>query len=107
MFHRHFDGSQESRERVSANVAVTLENLTTVQDSVAKTVTEIGARINTLDSTKEQHLDTELVSNTILSDIRDLDYAEAASRLSAQTLVLQAAQATFIRITELNLFSRL
>ena len=102
-----FDGSQESRERVSANVAVTLENLTTVQDSVAKTVTQIGARINTLDSTKEQHLDTELVSNTILSDIRDLDYAEAASRLSAQTLVLQAAQATFIRITELNLFSRL
>ena len=63
--------------------------------------------MNTLESTKEQHLDTELISNTILSDIRDLDYAEAASRLSAQTLILQAAQATFIRITELNLFSRL
>lgn len=102
-----FDGSQESRDRVSATVAVTLDNLSTVQDSVSKIVTEIGARMNTLDSTKEQHLDTELVTNIILSDIRDLDYAEAASRLSAQTLILQAAQATFIRITELNLFSRL
>ncbi len=102
-----FDGSQTSRDAVSASVASTLANLSNVQDTVSTTVTKIGARINTLESTKEQHLDTELVSNTILSDLRDLDYAEAASRLSAQTLILQAAQASFLRITELNLFSRL
>ncbi len=102
-----FDGSSEARERVSSTVAVTLDNLSTVQDSISNTVTEIGARMNTLDSTRDQHLDTELLSNTILADIRDLDYAEAASRLSAQTLILQATQATFLRISELNLFSRL
>lgn len=102
-----FDGTQESRTRVSDSVATTLNNLSYIQDSVSQVVTKIGTRINILESTKEQHLDTELVSNTILSDLRDLDYAEAASRLSAQTLILQAAQASFLRITELNLFSRL
>ncbi len=102
-----FDGTSESRERVSSSVATTLDNLSHIQDSVSKVVTEIGTRVNILESTKEQHLDTELVSNTILSDLRDLDYAEAASRLSAQTLILQAAQASFLRISELNLFSRL
>ncbi|ODS23809.1 flagellar hook-associated protein 3 [Candidatus Endobugula sertula] len=102
-----FDGSQMTRDRVRSVVASTLSNLDSTQDTIAETVTKIGARINTLDSTEEQHFDTELVSNTILSDLRDVDYAEAASRLSAQTLVLQAAQATFLRITKLNLFSRL
>ncbi|MFT7387464.1 MAG: flagellar hook-associated protein 3 FlgL [Candidatus Endobugula sp.] len=102
-----FDGSPEARERIASSVAVTLDNLSTVQDSISNTVTEIGARLNILDSTREQHLDTELASNTILADIRDLDYAEAASRLSSQTLILQATQATFLRISELNLFSRL
>lgn len=102
-----FDGTQTSRESISTIVANTLDNLSHVEDSVSQTVTEIGARVNILESIKDQHADTELVSNSILSDIRDLDYAEAASRLSAQTLILQAAQASFLRISELNLFSRL
>ena len=103
----NFDGTQETRDQLSAVVANTLTNIDATQQTISETVTKIGARINTLDSTTEQHLDTELISNEILSELRDLDYAEAASRLSAQTLVLQAAQATFLRITELNLFSRL
>jgi flagellar hook-associated protein 3 FlgL len=102
-----YDGTQATRDRVAASVATTLDNLSNLENSVSKTVTDIGTRMNTLDNTKEQHLDTELVSNLILSDLRDLDYAEAASRLSSQTLILQAAQASFLRITELNLFSRM
>ncbi len=102
-----FDGSQASRDQVEAVVANTITNLSNAQETISETVTKIGARMNTLESTKEQHLDTELVSNEILSDLRDLDYAEAASRLSAQTLILQAAQASFLRISELNLFNRL
>lgn len=101
------DGSQASKDHIAATVANTLTNLSSVQESVSEVVTKIGARMNTLESTKEQHLDTELISNTILSDLRDVDYAEAASNLSAQTLILQAAQASFLRVTELNLFDRL
>ncbi len=103
----NYDGTQTTKDQLTQVVASTLSNLENAQEAVSTTVTKIGARVNTLDSTKEQHADTKLVSNEILSDLRDLDYAEAAIRLSAQTLVLQAAQASFLRISELTLFSRL
>lgn len=102
-----FDDTTTARDRIETVVASTLSNLTYVQESISSVMTSVGARINTLESTKEQHLDTELVSKEILSGLQDVDYAEAASRLSAQTLVLQAAQASFLRISELNLFNRL
>lgn len=102
-----FDGSQDAIDRMESIVASSITNLSNAQEAVSETVTKIGARNNTLESTKELHLDTELVSREILSDIGDLDYAEAASRLSQQTLILQAAQASFLRVSELTLFSRL
>jgi flagellar hook-associated protein 3 FlgL len=102
-----FDGSQASINRLESVVGATITNLAYAQDTISETVTSIGARNNTLESTKELHLDTELVSKQILSDLSDLDYAEAASRLSMQTLILQAAQASFLRVSELNLFNRL
>ncbi len=102
-----FDGSQASRDVIASNVEATLSHLSQTEDSIGQVVTSIGARLNTLESVAEQHLDTELISNTILSDLQDLDYAEAASRLSAQTLILQAAQASFLRISELSLVNRL
>ena len=40
-----------------------------------------------------------------LSQIEDIDIAEAASRLSLQAITLEAAQQSFIRIQGLNLFN--
>ena len=104
---QNYDGSQTQRDELETVVANTLTNLSNAQDSISTVVTEIGARMNTLDSTKNLHADAELISQEILSDLSDIDIAEAATRLSAQTLILQAAQASFLRISELNLFSRL
>ena len=102
-----YNGSEASVKHIELVVKATINNISNAQDSISETVTKIGARNNTLESIKDLHLDTELVSREILSDLSDLDYAEASTRLSVQTLVLQAAQASFIRITELNLFDRL
>ena len=88
-------------------VASTLSNLSNAQTSVLNVVSRLGARVNTLDSTRELHLDTELVTNKILGDLRDIDYSEASTRLAAQSLILQAAQQSFIRVSQLNLFARL
>ena len=104
---KQFDGSDESSDLVAAVVADTLSNLNNTQTSVLEVTAELGARLNTIESTRALHLDTELVSREILSELQDLDYAEAASRLSAQTLVLEAAQATFVRVSQLSLFNRL
>ena len=104
---KQVDGTQESKDFVSQMVADTLNNTNNIQTSILETTAELGARLNTLESTKELHLDTGLVSREIMSELRDLDYAEAASRLASQTLILEAAQATFVRVSQLTLFSRL
>ena len=39
-----------------------------------------------------------------LSDLRDVDIAEAASRLSLQITALEAAQQTLVRVQGLSLF---
>lgn len=103
----NFDGTNEGKDVLAKVIAATLDNLNNAQTSVLEVQSRLGARINTLDSTRNLHLDTQLVSNEIMSDLRDLDYAEAATRLSQQSLILQAAQQSFIRVSQLNLFSHL
>lgn len=102
-----YDGSTSSINQIQETVASTLTNISHAEDTISETVTKIGARNNTLESTKQLHLDTGLVTDKILSDFQSLDYAEATTRLAQQTLVLQASQASFLRISELNLFNRL
>lgn len=102
-----YDGSSDSRDNMDRIVAATIDNLSHTQTSVLETVSTLGARYNTLDSTEDLHLDTKLVSKGLLSLLRDVDYSEAATKLSAQALVLEAAQAAFIRVSRLTLFSQL
>ncbi len=104
---QNYDPSQEGNARMEAVVASTLKNLTNAQNSVSSVVTEVGARRNTLDATREIHLDTELVTDEMLKNLRDLDYAEATARFAQQTLVLEAAQRTFLRVSQLSLFSQM
>jgi flagellar hook-associated protein 3 FlgL len=104
---RAFDGSPTSKRNISAVVADTLNNLNAAQTSVLNVVSKIGARVNTLDSTKSLQLDIQVVSEKILSNISNLDYAEAATRLSQESMVLEATQQSFIRVSQLNLFSKL
>ena len=64
-----------------------------------------GARLNALEN---QHAINEtmlLQLEVTRSSIEDLDYAEAASRLSLESIVLQAAQQAFVKVQNLNLFN--
>jgi len=102
-----YDGSQESKDAMSAVVASTIKNLGNGLTSVVDAQTKIGARLNTLESTRNLHLDTQLASKKVMSDLQSLDYTEATTRLAQQSLILQAAQQSFIRVSQLSLFDRL
>ncbi len=104
---KNFDGSSESRNELESVVANTIGNLGNAQTSVLEVKAKIGARINTLESTTSLHLDSELVTQRVLSALQDTDYAEAATRLSSQSLILQAAQSSFIRVSQLSLVNQL
>ena len=86
-------------------LADTLNNLDAAEANMSKVKAEIGARQNTLDSIRTLHQGVELVNQEVLSELRDLDYAEALSRLSLETFTLEASQQSFARISNLSLFN--
>ena len=51
--------------------------------------------------------DVRLVSQEVLSELSDVDFAEAVSRLSLQTFLLEAAQQSYTTISRLSLFNQL
>ena len=65
----------------------------------------IGARLNTLDKQVEINETFSLQLNTTLSEIQDLDYSEAVTRLNLQLVGLQAAQNAYTKVQGLSLFN--
>jgi flagellar hook-associated protein 3 FlgL len=92
---------------VRDEVAIALTNLDNGIGQVLEVQTEIGARLNLIDTTEIDNEDVTLVNKAVQADLRELDYAEALSRLSFQTIVLEAAQQSYVKIAGLNLFNQL
>lgn len=90
---------------LSALLAETLDNIGNAEDNISSVRAVIGARQNTIDSVREVNSGVQLVNQQVLSDIRDLDYAEALSRLTLETFTLEAAQQSFAKVSRLSLFN--
>ncbi|WP_166263723.1 flagellar hook-associated protein FlgL [Marinobacter caseinilyticus] len=88
-------------------IANSLINLDNASESQLKTQTAIGGRLNALESTRAFLEDSSLYAQDIRSELRDLDYAEAVSRLSFESFVLEAAQLSFAQVSRLSLFDQL
>jgi flagellar hook-associated protein 3 len=85
-------------------IASSLSNLDNAQESILKTQTEIGGRLNAVESTRAFLQDSSVFTEDIRSQLQDVDYAEAVSQLSFQSFVLEAAQQSFARVSQLSLF---
>lgn len=103
----NFNPTSEGRAVFDALLEDTLTNLDNAETSIVETRSHIGARLNTVDTTREQHLDVEVLTKEVLSDLQDLDYAEAISNLTMQQFILESAYSTFSQVTGLSLFDRL
>ena len=88
-------------------VAEALTNLDHGMTAVDLVRGEIGARLNVIESTQTDNEEVSLVNKAVQADLRELDYAEALSRLSFQSIILEAAQQSFVKISGLNLFNQL
>ena len=64
-----------------------------------------GARLNALESQESINGALLVQLEQTRSTIEDLDYAEAATRLSQESVILQAAQQSFVKVQNLNLFN--
>ncbi|HEY0973302.1 MAG TPA: flagellar hook-associated protein FlgL [Solimonas sp.] len=67
----------------------------------------VGLRLSAADDAADLASAQRVQVQDALSDLRDLDYAEAASRLQQQLTALQAAQQTYLRVQGLSLFDYL
>jgi flagellar hook-associated protein 3 FlgL len=96
-------GNRDVRDAVAAG----LTNLDSGMGIVLQAQGQIGARLNVLESTQTDNEDVTLLNKSVQADLRELDYAEALSRLSTQTVVLEAAQKSYVKVASLNLFNLL
>lgn len=88
-------------------VAQSLTNLDNAQDSIVLKQTELGGRMNAVESTRTFLADSSVYTSEIRSQLEDIDYAEAISNLSFQSFVLQAAQQSFAQVSQLSLFDQI
>ncbi|KPP97706.1 flagellar hook-associated protein FlgL [Marinobacter sp. HL-58] len=100
-------GTPEGQAAYDDLIAASLQNLDNAQESIVKKQTELGGRLNAVESTRSFLEDSSVYSEDIRSELRDVDYAEAISNLSFQSFVLQAAQQSFAQVSRLSLFDRL
>lgn len=84
-----------------------LSSLDQAVGSMSQARAGIGARMNALDQQSALNDDLTLQYKTALSNVQDLDYTDAVSRLSLQSSALQAAQLTFSKLQNLSLFNYL
>jgi len=96
-----------SRAQLSTAMNQAVTQLAQGLDHVIDTRAEVGARLSALDNAEVMRSDLEFELESTLSDLSDLDYAEAVGRMNQQLVGLQAAQAAYGRISQLSLFDYL
>jgi flagellar hook-associated protein 3 FlgL len=84
-----------------------LDQLDTALDNILNVRSQIGARLNVIDSQDETNQDFKLSIQSTKSQIEDLDMAEAISRFNLQIVSLQSAQQAFVKVQGLSLFNLL
>ncbi|MBH0010609.1 flagellar hook-associated protein FlgL [Pseudoalteromonas sp. NZS100_1] len=100
------DGTLEGDDfqEVLADGLVQLQN---ASEQVVFTQASLGGRMNAVDSVSDSNLAQDIQNKSNLSDLVEVDMAEAISELTKQETALQASQATFGRLTNLSLFDYL
>jgi len=84
-----------------------LEQIDTALARILDVRSQLGARLNVLDSQNETNQDFILSLEQTKSQIEDIDIAEAISRFNFQIVSLQAAQQAYVKVQNLSLFNLL
>ena len=90
---------------VSANrIGAAIANMDRALERTVSVRSEVGTRLNAVDQAKGLRESEAIDLQSLLSDLRDTDYAQAISQLNQQYAGLQAAQAAYTRVSQMSLF---
>jgi flagellar hook-associated protein 3 FlgL len=84
-----------------------IAEIDTLQNGVSEGLGQIGADLSVVDMQTNVLDQVVLRLQTTRSDIEDLDYTEAITRMNKDQLALEAAQSSFAKISQLSLFKYL
>lgn len=94
-----------SRTQLNNSINASLLNIDQALGNILDVRTQVGSRLAAIESQVDSNGAFALSMQSTLSQIEDLDYAEAISRLSAETTTLEAAQQSFVLTQQLSLFN--
>jgi flagellar hook-associated protein 3 FlgL len=100
-------GTPAANAQLASTLNGSLQQIDQASDHLLGKRAEVGARLSTLESTENSRsaLDVDIAS--ALSDLRDLDYADALTKMNQRLVGLQAAQMSYSQISQLSLFNYL
>lgn len=87
------------------NLGFALTNLDQANDKILTVRAAVGSRLAEIDSLSNVNQDVNLQYQSTLSSLQDLDYAKTISDLTRQQTDLQAAQKSFVNVSQLSLFN--
>jgi flagellar hook-associated protein 3 FlgL len=99
--------TQAERATFNSQMATILQQLDQAGDHLLHVRADVGTRLSSIESAQDALADRKVELETTTSQLRDLDYAEAVSRMNQQLVGLQAAQASYSKIAQLSLFDYL
>jgi flagellar hook-associated protein 3 FlgL len=100
-------GNPAANAKLASTLQGSLQQLDQATDHFLGVRAQIGVRLNTLDSIDASREATDIDLASSLSDLRDLDYAQALTKMNQQLVGLQAAQMSYTKISALSLFNYL
>lgn len=89
----------------SPNNGLFLSNMSAALENIVDKRAQVGGRINAIEQQSSVNEALSFSLEKSISEISDLDYAEAITRLTQQLTGLEASQQTFTRVQNLSLFN--
>lgn len=98
-------GDANALAKVSNAIGSAISNIDQSTDNLLTARARIGARSSELAALDSLGEEVNLQFESSLSNLRDLNYTEALSKLTQQQAYLQAAQQSFLKVSGLSLFN--
>ena len=100
-------GTPAANAKLGSEIGFALANLDHSIDNILRVRAQVGSRMNEIESLGNLNEDLGLQYQQTLAELQDLDYAKAISDLTRKQTDLQAAQQSFVKISQLSLFDYL
>ena len=100
-------GTPAATARLNNSIGAAITNLDQTLDQSSNVRASVGARLNAIDAQSSLGGSQQLQLKTLISQLQDLDYASALTKLNQQQTSLSAALQSYTQIQGLSLFKYL